>query len=108
LRKFDAGRHFIADRVARHWKDGTAGWFETVEFVHFDEAAVRAQALAEGMVDVADIEKAGPNMDKRDFLLLPDASRTTQIAARTIAVPAQIGAAFPLDNLRMTERWWMA
>lgn len=108
LRKFDAGRQFIADRVETHWKDGAAGWFDTVEFVHFGDPNVRAQALAEGLVDLADIDALSPAMDTRDFMLLPDAARTTQVAARTIAVPAQIGATYPLDNFRMAERWWAA
>lgn len=108
LRKYDAGRHFIADRVEAHWKDGQAGWFDTVEFVHFDRDDVRAQALREGLVDVADIAEVDAFTDPKDFQRLPDAAQVTEIAHRKIAVPLQIGRAFPLDNLRMAERWWMA
>lgn len=108
LRKFDAGRHVIADRVQSHWKDGQAGWVDEVELVHFADSAVRAQALAEGLVDVADIDSLSPEMDPRAFTRLPDDARSTQVVATRVSVPLQIGRAFPLDNLRMAERWWLA
>lgn len=107
VRKHDAGRHFIADRVAKHWKDGQAGWFDTVEYAQFSSDAVRAQALREGLVDVADIAELDEYSDPKDFTLLPAASKTTQIVSRRVALPAKIGSVFPLDNLRMAERWWI-
>lgn len=108
LRKYDAGRHFIADRVETHWKDGQAAWFDTVEFVHFDDDSIRAEALRDALVDVADIAEVDAFTDPQDFQRLPDAGQVTEIAHRKIAVPLQVGRAFPLDNLRMAERWWMA
>lgn len=108
VHKFDAGRHFIAERVETHWKDGQAGWFDKIEFVHFENDAVRAQALRENLVDVADVETLDAYADETDFQRLPDNARVMQIANRRIAVPIQIGRTFPLDNLRMSERWWMA
>ncbi len=108
LRRFDAGRHFIAERVAKHWKDGMAGWLDKVEFVHFADDAVRAQALREGLVDVADISDLDTLADPQDFQRLPTNAQTMQIINRRIAVPMQVGRAYPLDNLRMAERWWIA
>ena len=106
LHKFDAGRHFIAERVETHWKDGQAGWFDSVEFVHFDDPGVRAQALVEGLVDVADVTEIDGPIE--GFQRLPDPGVVAQIASRAIAVPTVVGRAMPLDNLRMAERWWMS
>jgi ABC-type transport system substrate-binding protein len=104
VRKFDAGRHFIAERVARHWRDGQAGWFDEVEFVHFDDAGVRLQALREGLVDVADVDDQ--TADTGNFVRLPDATLTRQVVSRALGVPTQTGRLYALDNLRMAERWW--
>lgn len=108
VHKFDPGRHFIGTRIAAHWKDGTAGWFDKVEMVHFKSDAVRAQALREGLVDVADITALDALTDVRAFQRLPTDALTHQIASHRIAVPSQVGRAMPLDNLRMAERWWIA
>ena len=99
--KFDPGRHFIGERVTTHWKDGQAGWFDRVEFVHIPSDEVRAQALREGLVDVADIAEppAGP------FRGLPSDANTTLVASRDLIVPGIVGGVWPLDNFRMTERW---
>lgn len=106
VQKLDAGRHFIGTRVAAHWKDG-AGWFDSVEFVHFSSDAVRAEALRDGLVDVADIAALDAASDPRDFHRLPDGQTTTHIASRSVRVPLSVGKTWPLDNLRMAERWWM-
>jgi len=105
--KLEAGRHFIGTRVKDHWKK-QAGWFDSVEFVHFSADAVRSEALRDGMVDVADIAALDPLSDPRDFQILPGGRAPTHIAAKTVAVPPSVGKSWPLDNLRMTERWWMA
>jgi len=107
VQKLDMGRHFISTRVPEHYKD-SAGWFDSVEFVHFSADAVRAEALRDGMVDVADITALDPHADPRDFQTLPGGRGTTHIAATTLAVPPAVGKSWPLDNLRMAERWWMA
>ena len=105
LHKFDAGRQFIGERVETHWRTESTGWFDRVEFVHFADDEVRAQALAEGLVDVADVAKMAdlPNMQR-----LPDESHVMQIANYRVGLPSQIGRVWPLDNLRMAERWWRA
>ncbi|WP_415405164.1 ABC transporter substrate-binding protein [Tateyamaria sp. SN3-11] len=107
VQKLDTGRHFIATRVDQHWKQD-AGWFDSVEFVHFSADAVRAEALRDGLVDVADVVALDAYADPRDFQSLPDGHTTTHIAGRAISVPLTVGKAWPLDNLRMAERWWMA
>jgi ABC-type transport system substrate-binding protein len=107
VQKLAPGRHFIGARFKQHWKQD-AGWFDSVEFVRFSAGAVRAEALRDGLTDVADITALDPSADPRDFLRLPHGQVTTHIASQTIAVPATVGKAWPLDNLRMSERWWIA
>ena len=107
VQKLDAGRHFIGARVDQHWKQD-AGWFDSVEFVHFSADAVRAEALRDGLVDVADVVELDAYADPRDFQPLPDGHNTTHIAGRAVSLPLTVGKAWPLDNLRMAERWWMA
>jgi len=106
VQKLVQGRHFIANRVASHWKQG-AGWFDSVEFVQFSADTVRAEALRDGLVDVADIEALDALADPRDFQMLPSGLATTHIAAAAIAIPPTVGKSWPLDNLRMAERWWI-
>lgn len=106
--KLEVGRHFIATRVADHWKSAHAGWFESIEFVTFSDNAIRAEALRDALVDVADITELDAYADPRDYVLLPDDHAVTHIASQSIAVPATVGKTWPLDNLRMAERWWTA
>lgn len=108
VQKLEAGRHFIGSRVAGHWKSAHAGWFDSIEFVQFSDDAIRAEALRDAMVDVADITELDPYADVRDYLLLPDGQAVTHIASQSISVPLTVGKAWPLDNLRMAERWWTA
>ena len=106
MQKLDAGRHFIATRVPNHWKD-RVGWFDSIEYVQFSADDIRAEALRDGLVDVADITALDAHADPRDFQTLPNGMSTTHIAATSIAVPHVVGKTWPLDNLRMAERWWM-
>ncbi len=106
VRKLDAGRHFIGERVAHHWKSG-AGWFDSVDFVQFGADQVRGQALAERLVDVADVIALDDMADPQDFQLLPTSGAPTHIANRAVTVPLTVGKTWPLDNFRMAERWWM-
>jgi len=95
--------HFIGTRIQNHWKT-QAGWFDTVEFVQFSDENVRAEALREGLVDMAEIRG-------REFLTHLEGTQSVpsaQAALRqTLSIPFTIGKAWPLDNLRMAERWWM-
>ena len=103
---FEPGRRFSAERVQTHWKDGSAGWFDRIEFAHVSEVDVRLDALARGLVDVADV----PNGEDlgADFRRMPNPRDTWQIANSAVAIPAVVGTAAPLDNLRFAERWWRA
>ncbi|WP_299139728.1 ABC transporter substrate-binding protein [uncultured Tateyamaria sp.] len=107
VQKLHAGRHFIGTRVDNHWKQG-AGWFDSIEFVQFGADHVRAEALRDGLVDVADVVALDDYADPRDYMKLPGDHAPTHIASRTVAVPVTVGKSWPLDNLRMAERWWMA
>ena len=103
LERFEPGRRFIGSRIDKHWRDGQAGWFDRVEFSHFDDMEVRAQALVEGLVDVADVPELP---DMTDMQAIPEAGPTLQIARNTLQIPRTVGRIWPLDNLRMAERWW--
>jgi len=107
VQKLEAGRHFIGTRVRDHWKQ-SAGWFDSVEFVQFSADHVRGEALRDGLVDVSDVIALDDYADPRDFQTLPNAHAPTHIASRSVTVPVTVGKSWPLDNLRMAERWWMA
>ena len=108
LRKFDAGRHLIADRIERHYKDGQAAWFDTVELVGIASDEVRAEALRDHYVDVADLSHMMDVGDDEGFTALPRNGFMNCVVDSCVALPTQIGEAWPLDNLRAPQRWWMA
>lgn len=108
VRKFDAGRQFIGSRVTVHRKDGTEGWFDEVEIVSIPSHTVRGEALRDGLVDVADVTTLDAYADPAEFQFLPSEHQAQQIAHRSVAVPASVGTAWPLDNLAMARRWWKA
>ncbi len=45
----------VLRRVERHWKDGTAGWFERVEVLRIAAPAARLEALKTGRVDAVNL-----------------------------------------------------
>lgn len=108
VQKFEAGRHFIGARVAAHRKDGSAGWFDRVELVSIPSASVRAEALRDVLVDVADMSAMDAYCDPAEFHALPTDHAPQQILRNTVATPSTVGSAWPLDNLRMSTRWWVA
>jgi peptide/nickel transport system substrate-binding protein len=108
VQKFQAGRQFIGTRVTAHRKDSTAGWFDQIELVSIPSETVRAEALRKGMVDVADIGVLDEFSDPIDYQMLPSPHAIQQISRRTIGVPNAVGQAWPLDNMRMASRWWLA
>ena len=101
------GRGFIGKRCAAHYKDGRAGWFETVEVAVIPDAAVRAEALREGYVDVAQLPEPSGLAARSDLFLYPDAARIELAARAGLARPRLIGGRLPLDDGRISERWWM-
>ncbi|MFK7764216.1 MAG: ABC transporter substrate-binding protein [Roseobacter sp.] len=108
VHKFDPGRQLIAKRVDFHYKDGLGGWFDEIELVALSADAVRAEALRDHYVDVADLTHTADLGDAPGIITLPQEHFMTTAVDQRIAVPFQIGTRWPLDNLRAAERWWMA
>ncbi|ABG30109.1 peptide ABC transporter substrate-binding protein [Roseobacter denitrificans] len=108
VQRFQPGRHFLGARVAHHYKDGRAGWFDTVELVALSSSAVRAEALRDNYVDAAELSDTADLADLSGITLLPETHAMTAAVSQGLALPAQTGRRWPLDNLRAAERWWMA
>ena len=102
VRHFAAGQQLLAQRVASHWKDGQAGWFDEVELVSIPSSAVRAQAVAEYLVDGADIADASTLTGLNDIAVWDG-----QAVARSVAMPMTLGRGV-FDDLRAAQRWWGA
>ncbi len=108
VHRFQSGRQLIGHRVETHYKDGLSGWFDEIELVALSADAVRAEALRENYVDVADLTHAADLGDASGITMLPQEHFMTTAVDHCIAVPRQVGSRWPLDNLRAAERWWMA
>ena len=102
VRHFAAGQQLLAERVATHWKDGQAGWFDEVELVSIPSSSVRAQAVAEYLVDAADIANASALTGLNDIAVWDG-----QAVARSVAMPMTLGRGV-FDDLRAAQRWWGA
>ena len=102
VRHFAAGQQLLAQRVASHWKDGQAGWFDEVELVSIPSSAVRAQAVAEYLVDGADVADASTLTGLNDIAVWDG-----QAVARSVAMPMTLGRGV-FDDLRAAQRWWGA
>ncbi|MEC3863126.1 ABC transporter substrate-binding protein [Mesobacterium sp. TK19101] len=48
---FEPGVRMTAKRVDSHWKDGTAGWFDEIEYIAINDSTARMNALLTGQVD---------------------------------------------------------
>lgn len=101
------GRHFRAERVATHYKDAQSGWVDQVEVAVIPDAAVRAEALRDGFVDVAAFPAAQTLRDRRDLTFHPSVEDMQLAAHHEVGVPRQIGKMAALDDTRIIERWWM-
>ena len=108
VHKFQTGRQLLAHRVETHYKDGLRGWFDEIELVALSADAVRAEALRDHYVDVADLTHSADLGDLSDIVMLPEEHFMNTAVDHCIALPSQIGTRWPLDNLRAAERWWMA
>jgi MarR-like DNA-binding transcriptional regulator SgrR of sgrS sRNA len=106
--QFDAGQRLVTKRVAAHYKDGVAGWFDEVELTSITSEVVRGQALGEYLVDAVDLQDARVVAGFDDVSVLPDMVRPSFAVLSEVAQPARISALRPLDNLRAAERWWFA
>lgn len=102
VRHFSAGQQLLAERVTTHWKDGQAGWFDAVELVSIPSSSVRAQAMAEYLVDGADIADASALTGFDDIAVWDG-----QAVARRVAMPMTLGRGV-FDDLRAAQRWWGA
>lgn len=51
--RFEPGERFLGWRMADHYRDGAAGWFDQIEFLAVENAAERQGLLTSGRVDVA-------------------------------------------------------
>lgn len=108
VRRFTPGQQLLADRVADHYKGTSVGWFDSVELVSIPSEPVRAQALAEYLVEAADLRDPKALVGFDDIALLPSPRGVTHAVSRGVAMPAKTGQHRPLDNLRAAERWWFA
>lgn len=102
------GRHFRATRVEGHYKQGQAGWADSVEIIVIPDARVRAEALRDGFVDVAALPAPDGLLDQGDFRYHPSADDMALAARRGVGIPRRIGSRAPLDDGRIAERWWLA
>lgn len=107
VERAQAGRSFRAQRVAEHYKDGVSGWVDTVEVVVIPDAAVRAEALRDGFVDVVALPDAEGLRRRGSFLYHPDEAEMALAAAATIGMPERVSRNAPLDDGRIAERWWV-
>lgn len=101
-------RHFRASRVAQNYRDGQAGWVDRVEVITIPDAAVRAEALRDGFVDVAAIPEPKGLLKRGSFTYHPSASDMALAAGKGVGLPRRIGARSALDDGRILERWWMS
>lgn len=105
LERARAGRHFLGQRVDPHYKDGRAGWADSVEIIVIPDAGVRAEALRDGYVDVAALPLA-EGLAGGGFLCHPSPENIALAARRDVGMPRRIGARAALDDGRIAERWW--
>ena len=101
-------RHFLGERVARHYKDGQAGWLDSIDAVVIPDPAIRAEALRDGFVDVAELPQSQGLLGRGDFLYRPSAAQIDLAARPDVGIPRVIGTRSALDDGRIAERWWRA
>ena len=99
-------RRYLGKKVADHYKAGRAGWADSVEVVVIPDAAVRAEALRDGFVDVAVLPQPDSLLEHKDLIFHPSASDMVLAAHGKVGVPPVIGSFGPLDDGRLAERWW--
>ncbi len=51
VQSFEPGVRMVATRVASHYKDGTAGWFDEIEYIAINDNTARMNALLTRQVD---------------------------------------------------------
>jgi ABC-type transport system substrate-binding protein len=108
LRRFEAGRQVLATRVTDHYKNDSAGWFDSVELVSIPSDTVRAQALGEYMVDAADLDDPTLVAGFKDITFVRNLDGSAYALSQGVAMPSKTGQQRPLDDLRAPQRWWTA
>ena len=71
VESFDPGVRATVSRVDSHYKDGTAGWFDSIEVVAINDSSARMNALMTGQVDAVNrvdfktepLMRANPNVN---------------------------------------------
>ncbi|MDE2792293.1 MAG: ABC transporter substrate-binding protein [Paracoccaceae bacterium] len=71
VENFDPGVRLVCSRVDGHYKDGRAGWFDSVESIAINDASARMNALMTGEVDAVNrvdfkietLLRANPNIE---------------------------------------------
>lgn len=105
--RLDSGRHFLGQRVTQHYKDGQAGWLDSIEIIVIPDADIRAEALRDGFVDVAELPEPKGLRGRGEFIYHPSKDNMALAARSGIGMPKLIGARGPLDDGRISERWWV-
>jgi ABC-type transport system substrate-binding protein len=100
------GRHFRATKVAGHYKEGQAGWFDSLEVIVIPDPAVRAEALRDGFVDVASLPEPAQLLKRGGFRYHPSAEDMALAARSDVGIPPVVGQQSALDDGRLAERWW--
>ncbi|AVO37878.1 ABC transporter substrate-binding protein [Pukyongiella litopenaei] len=101
------GRYLRADRVAGHHREDRAGWVDRIEALVIPDAAVRAEALRDGHVDVAALPLPDGLHGRGGFRFHPSARNMALAASTAVGVPPVIGTRGALDDGRIAERWWL-
>lgn len=107
LERLDSERHFRACKVADHYKAGRAGWADKIEIIVIPDAAVRAEALRDGFVDIAVLPQCDGLIGRGEFLYHPSADDMALAARAGVGVPRIVSTRGPLDDGRIAERWWL-
>ncbi|MEL7116154.1 MAG: ABC transporter substrate-binding protein [Pseudomonadota bacterium] len=71
VESFDPGVRAVVSRVDSHYKDGQAGWFDSIEAIAINDSSARMNALMTGQVDAVNrvdfkteaLLKANPNVE---------------------------------------------
>ena len=105
LKRFDPGRGFLGERVDKHRKDGVAGWFDAIELIAISDDAVRAEAVADGFVDVADLREGHVPEGTSSLQILKNSDHSLTAVRQNIVMGTRVADA-PLDDMQFMQRWW--
>ncbi|MEX0368850.1 MAG: ABC transporter substrate-binding protein [Ruegeria sp.] len=100
-------RHFLGRKVVGHYKNGQAGWIDAIEIIVIPDAAVRAEALRDGFVDVAALPLPDGLPARGGYRYHPSQTDMALAVATPVGMPRHIGTRGALDDGRIAERWWM-